>query len=202
MDPRKTAVLAIHWQRDIVKHEGAFGEFYGEMVERTGVIERSVSLLASARARNVPIFYTRVCYSEGHPELDANCPLLDLVGQRKALVDGSPGAMIIPELSPQPGDVVVSHTRVAGTQGTNLVEQLRARDIKHAAILGVSTNISVESTARNLADAGFDVHVVADCCTTSTQEGHDASIGTLGLLTRTIMNAGEFIVDFARGGQA
>jgi nicotinamidase-related amidase len=200
MDPRNTGVLAIHWQRDIVKREGAFGEFYGEMVERTGIVERTASVFARARERGVPIFYTRVCFSEGHPELVANSPLLELVGQRNALVDGSPGASIIPELSPRAGDVVVSHTRVAGTQDTTLIEQLRARDIKSVAILGVSTNLSVESTARDLADAGFDVYVVADCCTTATQEAHDASLETLGLLTRGIMSADELTAAFASVG--
>lgn len=195
-----TAVLAIHWQRDIVRRDGAFGEFYGEMVERTGVVERTAGVLASARERGVPIFYTRVCYREGHPELVANSPLLDLVGQRNALVDGTPGASIIPELAPQPGDAVVNHTRVAGTQDTNLIEQLQARDITTVAVLGVSTNISVESIARNLADAGFDVYVVADCCTTATQEAHDVSIETLGLLTRGIVRADELTAAFARSG--
>ena len=128
MDPDNTAVLAIHWQRDIVTREGAFGEFFGQTVERTGVVERTAGVLASARERRIPIFYTRVCFSEGHPELLANSPLLNLVGQTKALVDGSPGAEIVPELSPRPGDVVVNHTRVAGTQDTNLIEQLQARE--------------------------------------------------------------------------
>jgi biuret amidohydrolase len=200
MNLHNAAVLAIHWQRDVVRRDGAFGDFYGEMVERTGIVERTASVLASACERGVPIFYTRVCFSEGHPDLVANSPLLDLVGQRKALVDGSPGANIIPELSPQPEDTVVNHTRVAGTQDTNLIEQLHARDIKSVAILGVSTNISVESTARNLADAGFDVYVVEDCCTTATQEAHDASIETLGLLTRRIMSADELTAAFASGG--
>ena len=53
---------------------------------------------------------------------------------------------------------------------------------------------------RNLADAGFDVYVGADCCTTATQEAHDASIETLGLLTRRIVSADELTAAFASGG--
>jgi biuret amidohydrolase len=197
MDPQNTAVLAIHWQRDIVRRDGAFGDVYGAMVERTGIVERAASLLVRARERGIPIFYTRVCFGEGHPELVANSPLFELVGQTNALVDGSPGAEIVPELAPRPGDVIVSHTRVAGTQGTDLIERLRTRDIRRIAILGVSTNLSVESTARNLADAGFDVYLVADCCTSSTQAAHDASVETLGLLTRRVVTADELAAAFA-----
>ncbi len=140
MNPRTTAVVAIHWQHDIVKREGAFGEFYGEMVERTGVVGRAGEVLASAREHGVPVFYTRVCFGDGYQDLAANSPLFELTAQKKALVDGSPGAAIIPELAPQPDDVVVNHTRVAGTYGTNLIGQRRARDITSVAVLGVSTN--------------------------------------------------------------
>ncbi len=147
MNPRTTAVVAVHWQQDIVKREGAFGEFYAEMVERTGIVGRARAVLASARELGVPIFYTRVCFGDGYQELVANNPLFELTAQKKALLDGSPGAAIVPELAPRPDDVVINHTRVAATHGTNLIEQLRARDITSVAILGVSTNVSVESTA-------------------------------------------------------
>lgn len=197
MNPQNTAVLAVHWQQDIVSRGGAFGEFYAEMVERTGIVARAAGVLARAREHGVPVIYTRVCFSEGHPELVANAPLFDLVGQKNALVDGTPGADIIPELAPGPGDTVINHVRVAGTHGTDLVQQLRALGAENVAILGVSTNASVEGTARHLADAGFGVYVVADCCTTATQEAHDAAIESLGLLTRGIVSAEELTAAFA-----
>jgi nicotinamidase-related amidase len=202
MIPQIGAVLAIHWQRDVVTREGAFGEIYGEMVRRTGFVGRTARVLASARERAVPIFYTRVCFGKGYPDLVANSPLFELVHQSNALVDGSPGAEIVPELAPRPGDVVVSHTRVAGSTGTDLIQQLRARDILSVAITGVSTNLSVESTARTLADAGFDVYVVAGCCTSSSPEAHDASIETLTLLTRKIVSADDLIAAFSGVGAA
>jgi hypothetical protein len=86
-----------------VTRDGAFDELYGEMVERTGIIKRTASVLAGARERGVPIFYTRVCFGDGHPELVANSPLFELVGQKNALAEGSPGASIIPELAPHRG---------------------------------------------------------------------------------------------------
>lgn len=196
VDPHSIAVLGVHWQQDVVTREGAFGDFFGEMVERTVVVERPAGVLASAREQDVPVFYTRVCFSERHPELIANCPLFDLVGQARCLVDGTSGAAIVPELSPQPGDVVVDHVRVTGAYGADLVEQLRARDVGSVAVFGVATNVSVEGAARGLADAGFDVYVVADCCAAATQEAHDASIETLGLLTRGIVSADDLTAAF------
>lgn len=199
IDPRSTAVLAVHWQQDVVTREGAFGEFFGEMVERTGIVERTAGVLANAREHGIAVFYARICFSEGHPELIANCPLFDVVEQTKCLVDGTSGAAIVSELAPQSGDTVVDHARTTATWGTDLVEQLRARNIESVAVLGVATNVSVEGTARNLMDAGFDVYVVADCCTAATQEAHDASIETLGLMTRGIVSADELTAAFKTG---
>lgn len=199
INPRGAAVLGMHWQRDVVTREGAFGGFFGEMVEKAGVIGRTAGVLASAREHGVPVFYARVCFSEGHPELIANCPHFDLVGQTECLVDGTPGTSIVPELAPEAGDTIVDHARSTATYGTDLVEQLRARNVRSVAVLGVATNISVEGTARNLMDAGFDVYVVADCCAAATQEAHDASVETLGLLTRGVVSADELTSAFKTG---
>jgi nicotinamidase-related amidase len=191
IDPRSTAVLGIHWQIDIVTKEGAFGAFFGEMVEKTGVIGRAADLFDAARSAGVPVFYTRVCFQEGHPDLIQNSALFDLVAQTKCLVDGSPGAAIVPELAPRDGDVVIDHVRVSGTYRTDLVEQLKGRGVKSVFVCGVSTNASVEATARDLTDAGFDVYLVADCSTTASEEAHAASVQTLGLLLRGIITATE-----------
>ena len=191
IDPRSTAVLGVHWQGDIVTKEGAFGPFFGEMVEKTGVIRRSAGLFDAARSVGVPVFYQRVCFQEGHPGLVQNNALFDLVAQTGCLVDGTPGAAIVPELAPRDGDVVVDHVRVSGTHGTDLVEQLEGRDVKSVFVCGVATNASVEATARGLMDAGFDVYLVADCSTAASEEAHEASVQTLGLLLRGITTSDE-----------
>ena len=40
-------------------------------------------------------------------------------------------------------------------------------------------------------DAGFDVYLVADCSTAASEEAHEASVQTLGLLLRGIATADE-----------
>ncbi len=191
VDPRSSAVIGVHWQGDIVTKEGAFGPFFGEMVEKTGVIGRTADLFDAARSAGVPVFYQRVCFQEGHPGLIQNNALFDLVAQAGCLVDGTPGAAIVPELAPQDGDVVIDSVRTSGTYGTDLVEQLEGRGVRSVFVCGVATNASVEATARGLMDAGFDVYLVADCCTAASEEAHEASVQTLGLLLRGVTTADE-----------
>lgn len=108
IDPARTAVLALHFQVDVVKREGAFGgPFFAAEVERRGIIPKAKVVLDAARKAGIRVIYTRVCFRPGYPDLIVNSPLFGFVQQTGALVEGSPGAEIIPELAPQPVDRAV-----------------------------------------------------------------------------------------------
>jgi nicotinamidase-related amidase len=189
----ETAVLALHWQVDIVKPEGAFGPFFAEMVSSTGVIPRTANVLQGARAAGIPVIYTRVCFRPGYPDLIVNTPLFKAAAEQTAMIDGSHGASIIAELAPQAGDIVVDHRRVTGFYGSDLSIILKSRGIKTLVLAGVATNLTVEGTAREATNEGYNVIILADCCTAASAEIHRASLETLGLLTAGITNADDFL---------
>src|ERR1700684_2670504 len=114
LNQRKTAVVAVHLQGDVVTHQGAFGGFFAAMVDHTGVLERSQDLLVAARAAGASVAYTRISFRQGHTELIANNQLFAVVDQQKCCLEGSPGASIVPEVAPEPGDIDVAHHRVSG----------------------------------------------------------------------------------------
>src|SRR5262249_14032905 len=129
LDLAATAILGCHWVRDIVTADGAFGPWFAAEVDRTGVIASTARLFEVARSRDVPILYTRVCYRAGHVDLVANNPLFGAVKEYNALLDGGPGAEIIPDLRPGPADLVVSNNRVNGFVNSDLDFLLRARGV-------------------------------------------------------------------------
>jgi nicotinamidase-related amidase len=182
LDPRTTAVIAVHMQRDIVTPEGAFGAFFAEQVAARDVIGVTRTVLDAAREAGSTVFYTRVAWESGYGDLDANSPLLGMVAQTGCLVDGTEMAEIVPELTPVDGDVVVTHKRVGGFTGSDLDAQLRQRGITTVLFAGVATTASVEGTARGASDLGYRTIIVADACSAATPEAHDASIASLGLL--------------------
>ena len=57
--------------------------------------------------------------------------------------------------------------------GTPLFEILAGRGIRDVVLLGVATNLVVESTARHATDLGFRVTVVEDCCASFMDDLHD-----------------------------
>ena len=197
-----TAVVAVHFERDIVAKDGTFGDFFFAEVERRGVLPAAKRVLQAARAAEVPVLFARVCFSEGHPELHANSPLLELVAGTKCLVDGTPGAEIVPEVAPQGHETVVDHHRINPTVDSQLIPQLRERGAQSVLVFGVSTNVSVEATARSLSDAGFDAYVVEDACSAGSPEAHAAAIETMGLVTRGVVGIEEVVQALGAGVRA
>jgi nicotinamidase-related amidase len=197
--PDRTAMVVVHLQGDVVTHEGAFGSIFAEMVDESGVLGRGAELLACARKAGATVIYMRMVFSEGHPELVVTAPLWALVEETGAFVDGSPGAAIVPEVAPAPGDVVVDHHRADGAFESSLVEELESRGVDTAIFLGVATNVSVEATARSLGDHGYRVIVATDACTAGDQATHEAAIATLGLLVSDLAAGAEIAAALGAG---
>lgn len=77
---------------------------------------------------------------------------------------GQPGAEFQPALAPLDGEHVVEKNVPDAFTHTGLERWLHARGHGELVIAGVSTNNSVEATARSAGNLGFRTHVVADAC--------------------------------------
>jgi len=185
LDPRKTAVIAVHCQGDIVGSTGAFADFFHAEVKNRGVVKKIGHLLNNAREAGATVIYTKVAFRPDYSDLHANSPLLQIVEQSGCLKEGSELAEIVTDLSPAESDFVVTHQRVGGFV-PELVEILEQREITTVLFSGVATNVSVEGTARAASDHGFRVVIAEDACSAATAETHTASTGSLSLLAEIV----------------
>jgi nicotinamidase-related amidase len=76
----------------------------------------------------------------------------------------------------QPGDLKITKRQWGAFHGTELDLQLRRRGIRTIVLGGVSTQIGVESTARQAYEHGYELIIVKDATTSSVSEGHDMSM--------------------------
>jgi nicotinamidase-related amidase len=79
---------------------------------------------------------------------------------------GQPGAEFQERFTPLAHEHVVEKNVPDAFISTGLERWLHARGIRHVVIAGVSTNNSVEATARTAGNLGFSTVVVADACFT------------------------------------
>ncbi|MBI3078617.1 MAG: cysteine hydrolase [Deltaproteobacteria bacterium] len=181
----RAALLVIDMQHDFCS-PGGFLSSRGADVSRMRMpIAPLRRVLATCRAAGLTIIHTR----EGHrPDL-ADCPPSKLLKSRKAgrgigdegplgrvLVRGSRSHAIIEELAPAPDEIVVDKPGKGAFFATDLDLILRTKAITHLIIGGVSTNVCVQSTAREAADRGYWNLVLEDCCAAALPELHRYSI--------------------------
>jgi biuret amidohydrolase len=80
IDPARSAVLALHWQVNVIKAKGFCGPMLSEPVARSGVVERAVRFHDSARRAGVPVVFTRFTVPAGEGELVRNTGFMRAVG--------------------------------------------------------------------------------------------------------------------------
>lgn len=189
--PRGAAVLALHWQVNVIKPEGFFGGMLGEPVARSGVIDRAVQFHTAAHSVGAQLVFTRFTVPEKGGSLVRNTGFMRAVGDaQEAFRPGAPGAQLIPEMADlATGAHVADNQKLSGLAGNDVVRWLLDRSISTMYVTGVATNLTVEQTARHGTDLGFTVYVVSDCVTAADERTHEASLANLELTTAGCLSA-------------
>jgi len=83
---------------------------------------------------------------------------------------------VLPSFS---GAAVLDHAAFSAAAGTDLIARLTAFHVRHVVLSGIETHTGVAQTALDLADADFDVLVVADACAATKPPLHDLALSRL-----------------------
>ncbi|MBD2184782.1 cysteine hydrolase family protein [Aerosakkonema funiforme] len=183
-DATKVALIVIDMQRDFLE-PGGFGEALGNDVTRLQSIVPTVrKLLDAFRDRHLPIIHTIECHK---PDL-SDCPpaklnrgkgklkIGDVGPLGRILVLGEPGNAIISELSPLPGETVITKPGKGAFYHTDLEYLLRDKGITHLLFAGVTTEVCVQTTMREANDRGFESLLIEDATESYFPEFKQATI--------------------------
>lgn len=107
--------------------------------------------------------------------------------------EGQREHQIIEELAPEPGDPIVRKTSIGAFASTGLDHLLRTLDREHLFMTGVSTNMCVETTAREAADRGYAVTLVEDACATTHKELHEGTMRNFGRFFGKVRSTDEVV---------
>jgi len=159
LDPKKTALVLIDLQNAILAMTPA-------PHSADKVVGNSVKLANAFRAKGAPVVYVRV---------DLNDFLKLPVDQPHNMGD-KPLPAVASEIAAsagfQPGDILITKRHWGAFAGTDLDQQLKSRGIDTVVLTGISTNIGVESTARQGTGLGFAFVLVEDACSSHNTEHH------------------------------
>ena len=181
----KTAVVIMDYQNDIV---GGYPEDV-----RNGLLTRASKVLTTARREGIPVIYVVVRFRDGYPEISSRDAARRGIRQTGRLVEGTTGAEILPEVAPQPGEVVITKRRTGPFSTTDLNAILNANGIETLVLMGVSTSGCVLSAVRWGADIDYRLIVIADCCADRDDEVQQVLTEKVFPRQATVITSQEFI---------
>ncbi|MBT0726424.1 pyrimidine utilization protein B [Rosenbergiella australiborealis] len=157
----QTALIVIDMQNAYAT-AGGYLDLAGFDVSHTGpVIEQIKRAIAAARKANIKVIFFQNGWDShyveaggpGSPNFHKSNALKTMRKQPelqgKLLAKGEWDYALVDELTPQPGDIVLSKPRYSGFFNTQLDSLLRSYGIHHLIFTGIATNVCVESTLRD-----------------------------------------------------
>lgn len=157
----QTALIVIDMQNAYAT-QGGYLDLAGFDISHTGpVIANIKQAVKAARAAGIKVIFFQNGWDQhyveaggpGSPNFHKSNALKTMrrqpALQGKLLAKGGWDYALVDELTPQPGDIVLSKPRYSGFFNTQLDSLLRSYGIHHLIFTGIATNVCVESTLRD-----------------------------------------------------
>lgn len=182
VDPAHTAVVTSEVQNGVVGERAALPELAAlasPMVARVGALCRS------ARSVGVRVVHATAARRDDAAGSNTNARLFAAVRRSPvALRPGSPEVQVVPELGPEPDDLVLCRLHgLSPMAGTDLDPILRNLGVRTIVVAGVSVNVAITNLVMDAVNRGYQVVLPRDAVTGIPQEYADAVIDhTLSVL--------------------
>ncbi len=213
IDPDSTAVVVVDMQNDFGAEGGMFERAGIPIGGIQAVIEPTAKVLATARSAGMLIVYLKMEFDStlanaGGTDAPNLIKHLGLnVGTSITAPDGRPSRILIrdtwnteilPALTPDPDDVIVSKHRYSGFFETNLDVSLRAHGISSLVFTGCTTSVCVDATLRDAFYRDYRCLVLSDCTAEPlgsqfSRGNHEASLLTIEVLFGWVSDSTSFV---------
>lgn len=184
----QAALIVIDFINDIVDLEGKFTAT-AKFVHEHHVIDKANQLIAFVRKQGGLIVFVRVGFSESYLDCPPHSPVFGKAKDSKVLMLNSWGTEFHKTLDYQKSDLAITKQRISAFYATPLDAILRANRIQNLILVGVSTDMAVQSTAREGHDRDYGVIVVADACGAGSAEAHLYSLHNLQRIGKVVQTS-------------
>ena len=201
--PSKTALLVVDMQKHFLSPTGYDAKLFKEMgewerwkgyfehVEKV-TLPNTKKLIQCCRENGIEVTYGRIA------SLKANgidrARVQSTVGWNNILVPiDSDGAEMMDEVAPLKDEIVVNKTTDSVSLGTNYTQLMHNMGIDTIIVTGVVTDQCVAGTVRVLADQGFKVICVENCCDAPDRTLHDMELKIMNIIYCNVISLQETI---------
>lgn len=179
IDTTQTAVIVCDMQNDFGAAGGMFQRAGIDISMIQGAVAPTKRVLVAARRAGMPVIYLKMGFQPDLSDAGAeDSPnrvkhmFFGGIGNSVLAPDGTPSrtliretwsTAIVPELAPEPSDIVIYKHRFSGFYQTGLEAILTEHMVKNLIITGCTTSVCVESTVRDAMFRDFSCLLLADC---------------------------------------
>ncbi|OCB42979.1 isochorismatase [Mycobacterium malmoense] len=180
--PGHTAIVTQECQGAVMGPNAGLGMLATEA--RRVALPNIVRLLPVGRAAGVRVVH---CLVQRRPDglgSNHNAKIFNMGHEQVDITPGTPGAALLPELGPEPDDLVLSRWHGVGPMGgTDLDAVLRNLGASTIVVVGVSLNIAIPNVVMDAVNAAYRVIVPRDAVAgVPTEYGEAVIANTLSLL--------------------
>ncbi|MGH2964425.1 MAG: cysteine hydrolase family protein [Solirubrobacterales bacterium] len=179
VEPAATRLVVVDVQNDFLADGGWFANHPGHDLEgMRRAVDNADRLIGLARSAGVRPIFIRAIYDEKWLS-KAMLERHELVGLGiDHCQEGTWGAEFY-VVEPADGEEVISKHRYSAFIGTELDVLLRSQGVENLIFVGVTTNVCVESTARDGYMLDYHIIVVEDCTASYSEESHQATLSNI-----------------------
>jgi len=190
LDARRTALLTIDLQNDFLHPEGAYGRAGQSADPIAALPARIAPLVRALRAKGgtyVSAQFTLVPGPGGEPLIAPHLKELRPFLGKGDFAPGAWGHALVDDLAP--ADYTIEKVAYSAFYQTRLEFVMRAIGIEILIVGGIVTNGGVASTLRDAHLRNIETIMLSDGCAAFRQEVHDATLVSLGTVTREMTSA-------------
>ena len=165
----RSALVVIDLANDFVYPGGVIADAGGPAYQALaqGIIPCLERLIAAARASGVTVVYATDAHTPADTELRKWPP---------HAMKGTRLAEIVPQLAPQPGDLVIEKTTYSPFASSDIEAQLKQQGIERLYITGLHTDCCARHTSGDAFQKGYDLVWITDALAAFTDEAHRAGL--------------------------
>lgn len=200
ISPEETALLVIDMQRAFFDNAYSLGQVGMDVEPLRAAIPGVDRVIKTARKHDIPVIYTRYVYQPGL--IDFGPQRHERARRRVALGSLAPDSEeieLLPHLDVRADDIVIDKSRPSALYGTRLEPVLNSLRVRNLILCGVTTNVCVETTARDAGQRDLNVFVIEDATAEATEERHRHALESIAWGFGTVLDSAQLAEALADG---
>ncbi len=192
LEKKSTVLLVVDMQNDFVEQGGSFTSF----PKSIGIIPNIEKIISFARSNFIPVIWT-LC-DHGPPGGGLLLKKFPPIRDQKVLWLNTKSFELYPRMTqPLPSEYKIIKPKYDAFFGTNLESILKNLRTESLIIMGISTEVCCESTARSAFHRDFQVAFVSDATATRTDGAHNATLRAIDNYFGRVLTTEELLSELA-----